>query len=222
MSGFHLATTYCAQVDNLALDGNLFITTLVTVLVIMDPVGNIPIFLGLTRAQTEAERRRSAWLATVVAGAVIFAFALAGEQLLNLLGISLEALQVAGGLLLLLVGYELLNPMGSSRLTAVEGESNVALVPLGTPLLAGPGAIAATMLSVSEAEDLGGRISVALALLVALAVVYLFLRFAATFGRILRPSAISLLSRVLGLIVAAIGVQLLASAIEIWVRDGVA
>lgn len=208
--------------DNFALDGNLFLTTLVTVLVIMDPVGNIPIFLGLTRFQDERQRHRSASLATVVAAAVIFSFALVGEQLLSMLGISLEALQVAGGLLLLLVGYELLNPLGSSRLTAVEGESNVALVPLGTPLLAGPGAIAATMLAVSEAEELGGRISVALALIVALAVVYLFLRFAATFGRLLRPSAISLLSRVLGLIVAAIGVQLLASAIEVWIRDGVA
>lgn len=210
------------MVDDLALDGTLFVTTLITVVVIMDPIGNVPIFLGLTRFQDDTERRRSAWLATVVAAAVIFLFALAGQQLLHLVGISLEALQVAGGLLLLLVGYELLNPTGSSRLTAVEGESNVALVPLGTPLLAGPGAIAATMLAVSEAEDLGGRLSVALALLVALAVVYLFLRFAATFGRLLRPSAISLVSRVLGLIVAAIGVQLLAAAIEIWVRDGVA
>ncbi len=208
--------------DRFALDGTLFVTTLVTVLVIMDPIGNVPIFLGLTRRQEPGQQRRSAWLATVVAGSVIFLFALAGEQLLNLVGISLEALQVAGGLLLLLVGYELLNPTGSNQLTAVESESNVALVPLGTPLLAGPGAIAATMLAVSDAEDLGGRLSVGLALLVALAVVYLFLRFASTFGRMLSPSVVDLVSRVLGLIVAAIGVQLLASAIEIWVRDGVA
>lgn len=208
--------------DELALDGTLFITTLVTVLVIMDPIGNVPIFLGLTRFQDPAQRRRSALLATFVAGIVIFLFALGGRQLLDLVGISLEALQVAGGLLLLLVGYELLNPTGSGGLTAADKDANVALVPLGTPLLAGPGAIAATMLAVADADDLGGRISVWLALAVALAVVYLGLRFAATLGRVLRPSIIELVSRVLGLIVAAIGVQLLAAAVEIWVNEGVA
>ncbi|MGY6501359.1 MAG: MarC family protein [Acidimicrobiales bacterium] len=208
--------------DDLALDGTLFLTTLVTVIVIMDPIGNVPIFLGLTRFQDERARRRSALLATVVAGVVIFAFAIAGRQVLDLIGISLEALQVAGGLLLLLVGYELLNPTGSSRLTSADGESNVALVPLGTPLLAGPGAIAATMLAVADAEDIGGTISVWLALAVALAIVFLGMRFATLLGRIMRPSIIELVSRVLGLIVAAIGVQLLAAAIEVWVREGVA
>lgn len=206
---------------DLSLDTTLFVTTLVTVMVIMDPIGSVPIFLSLTRFQDHRQRNRSALVATLVAGVVIFAFALAGEQVLRLLGISLESLQVAGGLLLLLVGYELLNPTGS-RFTSADTDANVALVPLGTPLLAGPGAITATMLAVAEADDLGGRISVWLALVVVLGVVYLGMRFAAVLGRYLRPSVIDLVSRVLGIIVAAIGVQLLAAAIEVWVREGVA
>lgn len=208
--------------SDLSLDSTAFLTTLVTVLVIMDPIGNVPIFLALTRFQDDARRRRSALMATVVAGVVILAFALGGRQLLDLVGISLEALQVAGGLLLLLIGYELLNPTGSSALTSANENADVALVPLGTPLLAGPGAIAATMLAIAEADDTGATISVLAALLVALVVVYLGMRFAAVVAHLLRPSAIELVSRVLGLLVAAIGVQLLAEAIEIWVEEGVA
>ena len=207
---------------DLAFDTTIFVTTLVTVLVIMDPIGNVPIFISLTRFQDQGRRNRSALVATFVAGAVIFLFALVGEQLLHVLGISLEALQVAGGLLLLLIGYELLNPTGRSGLTTAETDANVALVPLGTPLLAGPGAIAATMLAVAEADDLGGRVSVWAALVVALVVVYLGMRFAAALGRLLRPTLIDLVSRVLGIIVAAIGVQLLAAAIEVWTTEGVA
>ncbi|HSL58649.1 MAG TPA: MarC family protein [Acidimicrobiales bacterium] len=205
----------------ISLDGAAFLTTLVTVLVIMDPVGNVPIFLALTRDQSPREQKRSALLAAVVAGAVIFLFALAGEQLLSLLGISLEALQIAGGLLLLIIGYELLNPEGGGFMAAAGPDANVALVPLGTPLLAGPGAIAATMLAIAEADGVGGRLSVSAALAVALVAVWLALRFASRLARILRPSFINLLSRVLGLLVAAIGVQLLAEAIEIWVEGGV-
>lgn len=207
---------------DLSLDATAFLTTLVTVLVIMDPIGNVPIFLALTRFQSDAHRRRSALVATLVAGVVILAFALGGRQLLDLIGISLEALQVAGGLLLLLIGYELLNPTGSSSLTSASENANVALVPLGTPLLAGPGAIAATMLAIAEADDVGATISVLGALVVALVVVYLGMRFAAVVAHLLRPSAIELVSRVLGLLVAAIGVQLLAEAIEVWVEEGVA
>jgi multiple antibiotic resistance protein len=114
-----------------------------------------------------------------------------------------------------------LNPTGAGGLTTAETDANVALVPLGTPLLAGPGAIAATMLAVAEADDLGGRVSVWAALLVALVVVYLGMRFAAALGRLLRPTLIDLVSRVLGIIVAAIGVQLLAAAIEVWATEGV-
>lgn len=206
---------------DLGLDLDAFLTTFVTVLVIMDPIGNVPIFLALTRFQDGPRRRRSALVATLVAGVVILSFALGGQQLLHLVGISLESLQVAGGLLLLLIGYELLNPTGTSALTSAREDANVALVPLGTPLLAGPGAIAATMLSIAEADDAGAKASVIGALLVALVVVYLGMRFASKLSHLLRPSAIDLVSRVLGLIVAAIGVQLLAEAIEIWVRDGV-
>jgi multiple antibiotic resistance protein len=207
----------------ISLDLTLFATAFVTVLVIMDPIGNIPIFLALTKGQDVPQRRRSAALGSSVAGAVILAFALGGQQVLELLGISLEALQVAGGLLLLVIALELLHPSGDDgRSTLASGDTNIALVPLGTPLLAGPGAIAATMLYTRQAHDLGGSLSVVLALVAVLAVVYLSMRYATIFAKVLRHNGIELLSRVMGLLVAAIAVQLVARAIEAWITNGVA
>lgn len=207
----------------ISLDLTLFATAFVTVLVIMDPIGNIPIFLALTKGQDVAQRRRSAALGSSVAGAVILAFALGGQQVLELLGISLEALQVAGGLLLLVIALELLHPSGDDgRSTLASGDTNIALVPLGTPLLAGPGAIAATMLYTRQAHDIGGTLSVVLALVAVLVVVYLSMRYATIFAKVLRHNGIELLSRVMGLLVAAIAVQLVARAIEAWITNGVA
>lgn len=201
------------------LSGSIFVDVLVTVLVIMDPVGTSPIFVALTRHQSRAERNRSALQAAGVAAAVILTFALFGEQLLEVLGIELQALQVAGGLLLLVIALELFRGDEDESMRATG--SNVALVPLGTPLLAGPGAIATTMLAMRSSETTGERLSVVLALLVALFVVYLGLRFSGLLHRALKENGIHLISRILGLLVAAIGTQLIAAAIEEWVRSGV-
>ncbi|MEX2292203.1 MAG: MarC family protein [Acidimicrobiales bacterium] len=207
---------------DITLDPTLFATAFVTVLVIMDPVGNIPIFLALTKGQDLQQRRRAAALSSTVAGAVIVAFALGGQQVLQLLGISLEALQVAGGLLLLVIALELLHPSGDGGTTRLSsGDTNIALVPLGTPLLAGPGAIAATMLYTRQADDLGGSVSVVFALVAVLVVVYLSMRYASLFARLLRNNGIELLSRIMGLLAAAIAVQLVAEALEQWIRHGV-
>ena len=208
---------------DLVLDGELYVTSFVTVLVLMDPIGNVPIFLGLTRDLDESQRNRAALIGSLVALGVIVLFALFGQQVLDALGISLEALQVAGGLLLLLVALELLRggegPGGADAVSG--GGANLAMVPLGTPLLAGPGAIAATMLYSGQADDVGGELSVLLALLTTITVVYLGLRFSGVIARIVRPAGIHLLSRLMGLIAAAIAVQLIANAVQVWIDEGV-
>jgi multiple antibiotic resistance protein len=203
-------------VPDLTLLGQVFIT----VLVIMDPLGNFPLFLSLTRRDSEARRRRAALQAVVVAGSVILVFALFGQSILELLGISLEALQIAGGLLLVLIALDLLRPEHGAEEEAAAG-GNIALVPLGTPLLAGPGAIAATMLAMRGADAPGELLSVVLALVAVLVVVYLSMRYASLVARVLRENGIDLVSRVMGLLVAAIAVQLIASGVQHWVRHGV-
>ncbi|HEY8340359.1 MAG TPA: MarC family protein [Egibacteraceae bacterium] len=206
---------------DLAPDPTLFAQTFVTVLVIMDPLGNIPIFLSLTADEPPAVRRRWAFQAVAVAAGVILVFALFGQQILSLLGISLPALQIAGGLLLVLIALELLRPTAEEVAAEAARGRNVALVPLGTPLLAGPGAIAATMLYMRQADDVGSALSVVAALLAVLAVVYLVLRYSVLLGRLLKDNGIHLISRVMGLLLAAIAVQLVASGIAEWIRTGV-
>ena len=124
----------------------LLVEVFVTLFVIMDPVGTVPIFLSLTSGRSASTARKAAWQAVAVSFFVITVFAFFGQQILEYLHISLPALQGAGGLLLLLVALELLTD-NEKEPTATAG-TNVALVPLGTPLLAGPGAIVATMLFV--------------------------------------------------------------------------
>jgi multiple antibiotic resistance protein len=192
-------------------DGRLFGEVLVTLFVIMDPPGSVPIFLALTGGMSPAHRARAAWQAVVLAGGVIVCFAVAGQQVLGYLGIGLPALQAAGGLLLLLVALELLT--GRADDPDRQSTSNVALVPLGTPLLAGPGAIVATMLFVQRADGPGDYLAIGLAVLIVLGLVWTTLRFSWLIVKVLRRGGIEVLTRIAGLFLAAIAVQLVADAI---------
>lgn len=196
-------------------DPHVFVSMFVTLLVIMDPPGALPIFLALTGSLTNQQKVAAARRASLVALGVIASFAVFGQQILNYLHISLAALQGAGGLLLLLVALQLLT--GSEQEQHADAGVNVALVPLGTPLLAGPGAIVATMLAVQQAEGPAALISVAAALVAALAVVWVFLRFAGTIHRVLRDSGTVLLTRIAGLLLSAIAVQMVANSVTAFV-----
>ena len=196
-------------------DVEVLVSMFVTLLVIMDPPGILPVFLGLTKSLTHRQRVAAARRASLVALGVITAFALFGQQILQYLHISLPALQGAGGLLLLLVALELLTGKESEQHADVG--VNVAMVPLGTPLLAGPGAIVATMLGVQKADQAREYTAVALALLGALVVVWLFLRFASRVHGLLRDSGTTLLTRIAGLLLSAIAVQMLANSVRAFV-----
>lgn len=199
------------------IDARLLAQTFVTIFIIMDPVGNVPVFLALTRDQPE-QRRWAALHATLVAAGVIVAFAAFGQEILHLLGISIQALQVSGGLILVLVSLQLLDLVTGQPTTRSE---NVALVPLGTPLLAGPGAIAATMVYMRSADNAREVATVVLALLAALVVVYLALRYATLLARVLGDNGIDLMSRVVGILLAAIAIQFAAEGVDYWTRHGV-
>jgi multiple antibiotic resistance protein len=185
----------------------------VTLLVITDPPGVVPVFLGLTRDRPAAERNRLAWQAAAVALGVIVAFALFGRSILTYLGVGLPALQVAGGLLLLLVALQLLT--GKSDAAELDqAKANVAFVPLGTPLLAGPGAIVATMLFVQRTHSLGDVLAFAVALLAVTAALWLAMRYSGTIQRVLHDSGVELLTRIAGLLLSAIAVQLVIGAVR--------
>jgi multiple antibiotic resistance protein len=190
----------------------------VTLLVIIDPVGVVPVFLAMTGPYDPGQRHRAAWQAVLVAALIIGVFALFGQQILLYLGIRLPSLEAAGGLLLLVVALDLLR--GEVQELAGEGKVNVAFVPLGTPLLAGPGAIAAIMVFMREAGTAAERVGVALGLLGVLVVLWLALRFAGMVRRLLGQAGIELVTRISGLLLTAIAVQLVADAIREFVREG--
>jgi multiple antibiotic resistance protein len=200
------------------LNGRLFGEVFVTLIVIMDPLGTIPLFLGLTGGRSQRARRRLAWQAVCVAGFVITAFALFGQQILTYLGIGVPALQGAGGLLLVLVALELLTDRGEDPHEVPD--VNVALVPLGTPLLAGPGAIVATIVFVRRASGFPDVAAIAAGLVAVHLVLYLALRFSVGIIRIIRESGIVLLTRISGLLLTAIAVQLIANAVRGFVQAG--
>lgn len=197
-------------------DSRFFLQVFVTLLVVMDPLGNVPPFLALTSGQTDARRHRLAWQSVAVAGGVIAAFALFGQQVLRYLGITVPALEGSGGLLLLLVALELLTGRGVKP--SEIDDVNVALVPLGTPLIAGPGAIAATIVFVRQAHGFRDALPIAVALAAVLLALWLTLRFSALLSRLLREGGIHLLTRVFGLLLSAIAVQLVAESVRGFIR----
>jgi multiple antibiotic resistance protein len=202
-------------------DARTLAEVFVTLFVIMDPPGTVPIFLGLTGAMTGRQRNRAARQAILVAFGVIVSFALFGQQLLSYMHISLPALQASGGLLLLLVAMELLTgKMESAAQPSGATGVNVALVPLGTPLLAGPGAIVATMVFVQRAEDLADWVAIALGVIGVHLCLWLSMRFANVIHRVLKDSGTILISRIAGLLLAAIAVQLVADAVRAFIQAG--
>jgi multiple antibiotic resistance protein len=198
-------------------DLKLFGEVFVTLLVIVDPPGMMPIFLALTGPLTARDRHRAAWQAVALALGVIVIFAVAGQTLLDYLHVDLPALQAAGGLLLVLVALELLT--GKADDPSQQVTSNIALVPLGTPLLAGPGAIVATMLFVQQADDVGQFSAIAAAIVAVMLAVWIVLRFSGGIVKILRPGGIEVLTRIAGLLLAAIAVQLIADAVAAFVTQ---
>lgn len=188
------------------------IQAFVTLLVILDPPGATPIFLSLVAEKSKRERIQLAWQAALVSLTVIAFFSIFGRFILEYMHVSIEALQAAGGLLLLYVALELLTgrDMGGS-----EGkDKNIALVPLGTPLLAGPGAIVATMIFVQQIETPAQSLGLIAAVVAVHVVIAISLMASTTILGIIKDSGVTLLARIAGLLLAAIAVQMLVDAIK--------
>ncbi|MEN9293758.1 MAG: hypothetical protein RIT31_523 [Actinomycetota bacterium] len=184
----------------------------VTLFVILDPPGAAPIFLGLAAGKSIKEQRKLAWQAAFVSLFVIVTFALFGNALLDYLNISLAALQGAGGILLLITGLGLLT--GSLVESESAASQNIALVPLGTPLLAGPGAIVTTMLYVQKANNGEQLTALALAIIAVHLIIGITFMFSTKILSVIKDSGVTLLARIAGLLLSAIAVEMIVSAIK--------
>jgi multiple antibiotic resistance protein len=188
------------------------IQAFVTLFVIMDPPGATPIFLALVKDQSAAKRIRMAWQGAAVSLLVIVTFAIFGKFILDYLHISVEALQGAGGLLLLLISLELLTGKDSSG--DKTKDVNVALVPLGTPLLAGPGAIVTTIVFVQHAYTVEMKLALAAAIVAVHIAIGLTLMFSTKLVGLIKESGITLIARIAGLLLAAIAVEMIVQSIK--------
>ena len=189
----------------------------VTLFVIMDPPGATPIFLGLVGDRSPRERVRLAWQAASVSLFVIATFALFGRFILDYMNVSIEALQAAGGLLLLYVALQLLT--GNKNTGTESSSENIGMVPLGTPLLAGPGAIVATMIFVQQVQTTGQAVGLVAAVLAVHVVIALVLISSTTILKMIKESGVNLVARIAGLLLAAISVQMLVDAIRAFIAQ---
>ena len=198
-----------------------FSLAFVAFLVTIDPLGMVPIFLGVTGGIDTKGRRRTALQGTIIGALILLLFALVGEAALGALGIGLPAFRIAGGLMLLAIAFEMVFERRTKRRGETaehirdEGQgTDLAIFPIGVPLIAGPGAITAAILQMSlTGGDLTGQALVLVALALNLALLYLTLRLAAELGRHLSPTLILILSRLLGLILGALAVQFIIDGV---------
>ena len=188
------------------------IQAFVTLFVIMDPPGATPIFLALVKDQPSRKRILMAWQGAAVSLIVIVAFAIFGKFILDYLHISVEALQGAGGLLLLLIALELLT--GRDSTSDKSKDVNVALVPLGAPLLAGPGAIVTTIVFVQNAHTASMKLALGAAIIAVHLAIGLTLMFSTKIVSVIKESGVTLLARIAGLLLAAIAVEMIVQAIK--------
>lgn len=192
------------------------LVALSAVFFVVDPVGVVPIFIAMTHGDPAQKMRSTARRASVVAAALLIFFALFGTFLFKVVGVSLSAFRVAGGIVLLITALDMLRARQSETRTSPEeaqeatGKEDVAIVPLAIPLLAGPGAIATVMVLMSRASGVISVVAVVLSILVTMAASYFLLRGAFLVQRVLGQSGVAILQRVMGLLLAAIAVQFIA------------
>jgi membrane protein, marC family len=200
-------------------DITVLLTTFATLIVILDPMGLMPVFLGLTSKLSRTAQRKAAFQASLVSFGVILAFAFLGQQILRALHISMDSLKLSGGVLLFLVAMELLTSSDMEQPDTGDDAVNVALVPLGIPLLAGPGAIVAVMVSMAQAHTVGSIVGVVGAVVATHVVIWLSMRFALELSRFLGTGGIMLLTKISGVLLAAIATELVMGGVFDFIKN---
>jgi multiple antibiotic resistance protein len=199
---------------DIALTGTLFIHALVGVFVIVNPFGNVPLFISLTQKFTTVERRNAIAKSVVIATAILLVFALIGKFLFDLLNVTLDSLRIAGGLLLLAIAFDML--MGrspASKIDPDEERESVAVTPMATPLLAGPGAMTTVMILMNEAGTTIEKGSIMIAILIAMAAAFLIvINCDWVYGAIKKDGA-RVLTKIMGIVLATIAVEMMVNGL---------
>ena len=199
------------------MDVTFLISAFVTLFVVIDPIGLTPIFIALTPGLSAEARRAIAVRATLIAAGLLFLFAFLGEQVLGFIGISMPAFRIAGGILLFLTALDMLFERRTKRREDQAGADDVpdpSVFPIAIPLIAGPGAIASMILLTGEAEGTIGMISVLAVMVSVLVLVFVFFLSATLIERALGKTGIVVVTRLLGMLLAALSVQFVLDGIQ--------
>ncbi|WP_111557506.1 MarC family protein [Paracoccus sediminilitoris] len=197
------------------MDMAAYITAFVTLFVIIDPIGLAPIFIALTLDMDAAQRRRIGLRALCIAAILLTLFGLAGDAILSGIGISISAFRIAGGLLLFLTALDMLFERRTERREGKADEEEIAhdpthdpsVFPLAMPLLAGPGALASMILLVGQGEGVAHVLMVHLVMLSVLAIAMVLFMLATPLARGLGRTGTMVVTRLLGMLLAALSVQ---------------
>ena len=200
----------------------LYVSSLITFFVVIDPPGCAPIYAGLSAGAPPAHRRAMAVRAVLVASAILFVFALFGEDLLHVLGISLASFRIAGGIMLFLIALEMVFEKRTQRredraqkiLEAHEVE-DVSIFPMAMPMIAGPGSIASVMLLMSRNDGLERSLVIFAALATILLLTLIALLAAGPIMRVLGTKIEAVITRLLGVLLAALAVQFVIDGVKI-------
>ena len=185
------------------------LTAFATLLVVIDPVGLLPIFVALTSGMGRAQRRAVALRACLIAAGLLALFGLAGESVLGFVGISMPAFRIAGGILLFLTALDMLFERRTKRREdkSEPHRSDPSVFPLAIPLIAGPGAIASMILLTGEAGEPAAVAAIYAVMLGVVALVFVTFLLATPFERLLGRIGIDVVTRLLGMLLAALSVQ---------------
>ena len=199
------------------MDGNTFLHIIIPIFAVIDPFAALPLYMSLTSGLSEAQRRQIVKEATITAIALLLFFAFFGIYILNFMGISIEALMIAGGLLMLLVSIEMVRegdkPRSTKKKAAIHEEmGDVGIVPLGTPMLAGPGAISLVIILMGKYP--GEELSVVISILLVILFTSLLFLGSDYISRLMGEKGARAFTRVMGLLVAAFAIQYILDGIS--------
>lgn len=194
---------------------------LATFFATIGPLDVAAVFAALTASQSQQRRRQMATRGAMIAGAVLLVFAITGESVLALLGISLAALRTGGGILLLLIGIEMVfaRTSGSTTTTDEEnaeamGKQDISVFPIATPLIAGPGAMGATVLLIADTEgNLSEQAVIIACLLIMIAVTLVMMLLSAQIDRLFGKTGMHVITRIMGVLLSALAVQFIFDGI---------
>ena len=188
-----------------------FVKAFIALFIIVDPLGNIPIFVGLTEKLGETQRQRVFNVAILVGVVLLLVFAFTGLEILNIFGLSIYSFEVAGGILLLIISIRIL--ISGSFHEGAESPESIGAVPIAMPLLVGPGAITTTIFNLQAY----GIIITILAVVVVLAITWVILRFMHSIYRFLGKTGAIVIARVMALFIAAIAIQYILTGVTYFV-----